>query len=86
MKSQIGINIPQDLINCIPENEDSLAKVNLIISCGGDGTILNISSKFQNLKVPPILPFSLGSLGFMSTFGKINFFLKINLKIISRFL
>jgi NAD kinase len=47
-------------------NED----FDLVVLCGGDGTMLHVSSLFQERPCPPILPFSLGSLGFMTTFGK----------------
>ncbi|ODV60057.1 ATP-NAD kinase, partial [Ascoidea rubescens DSM 1968] len=39
----------------------------LVITLGGDGTILFVSSLFQNF-VPPIIGFSLGSLGFLTNF------------------
>ncbi|KAI7906454.1 ATP-NAD kinase-like domain-containing protein [Cokeromyces recurvatus] len=40
----------------------------LIITLGGDGTILFTSNLFQT-KVPPIMPFHLGSLGFLAPFA-----------------
>lgn len=39
----------------------------LIITLGGDGTVLFVASLFQ-FDVPPILPFALGSLGFLTNF------------------
>jgi NAD kinase len=54
------------------ETEKELKDAQLVISCGGDGTLLHISSIFQNGPCPPVLPFSLGSLGFLSSFGKPN--------------
>lgn len=39
----------------------------LVITLGGDGTVLFVSSIFQK-HVPPILSFSLGSLGFLTNF------------------
>ncbi|KAI8888027.1 ATP-NAD kinase, partial [Backusella circina FSU 941] len=39
----------------------------LIITLGGDGTILFTSTLFQN-DMPPIIPFHLGSLGFLAPF------------------
>lgn len=52
-------------------NEEDLRKepIDLVVSCGGDGTILHVSSLFQGRECPPLLPFSLGSLGFLTTFG-----------------
>ena len=38
-----------------------------VITLGGDGTVLHASTLFQNV-VPPIISFSLGSLGFLTNF------------------
>ncbi|BAT91174.1 NAD(H) kinase [Vigna angularis] len=42
-------------------------KVDLVVTLGGDGTVLWAASMFKG-PVPPIVPFSLGSLGFMTPF------------------
>ncbi|PIA48334.1 hypothetical protein AQUCO_01400737v1 [Aquilegia coerulea] len=42
-------------------------KVDLIVTLGGDGTVLWAASMFKG-PVPPVVPFSLGSLGFMTSF------------------
>eukprot|EP00252_Welwitschia_mirabilis_P025954 TRINITY_DN8302_c0_g1_i1.p1 TRINITY_DN8302_c0_g1~~TRINITY_DN8302_c0_g1_i1.p1 ORF type:complete len:534 (+),score=96.31 TRINITY_DN8302_c0_g1_i1:449-2050(+) len=42
-------------------------KIDIVITLGGDGTILWAASMFKG-PVPPIVPFSLGSLGFMTPF------------------
>jgi NAD+ kinase len=42
-------------------------KFDLVLTLGGDGTVLFTSWIFQGI-VPPVLSFSLGSLGFMTTF------------------
>ncbi|KAI4386247.1 hypothetical protein MLD38_004193 [Melastoma candidum] len=42
-------------------------KVDLVVTLGGDGTVLWAASMFKG-SVPPIVPFSLGSLGFMTPF------------------
>lgn len=47
-------------------------KFDLIITLGGDGTVLFASTLFQSI-VPPILAFSLGSLGFLTNFEYDNF-------------
>ncbi|VVT47037.1 uncharacterized protein SAPINGB_P001512 [Magnusiomyces paraingens] len=39
----------------------------LVITLGGDGTVLYVSKLFQRI-VPPIISFSLGSLGFLTNF------------------
>lgn len=44
----------------------------LIITLGGDGTVLYVSSIFQK-NIPPVMAFSLGSLGFLTNFKFENF-------------
>ncbi|KAG5419323.1 UTR1 [Candida metapsilosis] len=39
----------------------------LVVTLGGDGTVLYVSNLFQKV-VPPVLSFSLGSLGFLTNF------------------
>lgn len=39
----------------------------LVITLGGDGTVLYVGGLFQNI-VPPVISFSLGSLGFLTNF------------------
>ncbi|KAG6253615.1 hypothetical protein E4U46_004332 [Claviceps purpurea] len=46
---------------------NSPQKFDLVLTLGGDGTVLFTSWLFQRI-VPPVLSFSLGSLGFMTTF------------------
>jgi NAD+ kinase len=47
-------------------------KFDLVVTLGGDGTVLFTSWLFQRI-VPPILSFSLGSLGFLTNFEFENF-------------
>ncbi|KDQ55155.1 hypothetical protein JAAARDRAFT_37675 [Jaapia argillacea MUCL 33604] len=42
--------------------------ISLIITLGGDGTILHASSLFRGGAVPPVLSFSMGTLGFLLPF------------------
>ncbi|MCJ1306907.1 NADH kinase pos5 [Agyrium rufum] len=50
------------------------AKTDLIVSFGGDGTILHASSLFStSASVPPILSFSMGTLGFLTAFPWSNY-------------
>ncbi|RDI83532.1 putative mannosyl-oligosaccharide alpha-1,2-mannosidase [Venturia inaequalis] len=51
----------RDLCWTMPE------KFDLVLTLGGDGTVLYTSHLFQRI-VPPILSFSLGSLGFLTNF------------------
>ncbi|CAF0755476.1 unnamed protein product [Adineta steineri] len=48
-------------------DQGDLPKIDLIICLGGDGTLLHASSIFQK-SCPPILSFSMGSLGFLTPF------------------
>lgn len=43
-----------------------------VVTLGGDGTVLFTSWLFQRI-VPPVLPFALGSLGFLTNFDYSNF-------------
>lgn len=42
--------------------------IDFILTLGGDGTVLYTSWLFQRGQVPPIIPFHLGSLGFLTPF------------------
>jgi NADH kinase len=42
--------------------------IDLVITLGGDGTILRASSLFRTGPVPPVLSFSMGTLGFLLPF------------------
>lgn len=46
--------------------------VDFVVTLGGDGTVLYAAWMFQK-KCPPILPFRLGSLGFLTTFDFAHF-------------
>nr|GEX64815.1 NAD(H) kinase 1-like isoform X3 [Tanacetum cinerariifolium] len=54
-----------DDISLLHENVD------FVVTLGGDGTVLWAASMFEG-PVPPIVPFSLGSLGFMTPFRILN--------------
>ncbi|KAJ3085410.1 hypothetical protein HK102_014196, partial [Quaeritorhiza haematococci] len=47
---------------------DSHDKIDFIVTLGGDGTVLYTSWLFQHSAVPPVIPFHLGSLGFLTNF------------------
>lgn len=53
--------------------EPGAEKIDLIVTLGGDGTILHASSLFKSGAVPPVLSFSLGTLGFLLPFRKYPF-------------
>ena len=59
-----------DKLVCLDKNDYSLLaeKVDLCITLGGDGTILHVSSLFDRSAVPPVLSFSMGTLGFLLPF------------------
>ncbi|XP_010031774.2 NAD(H) kinase 1 [Eucalyptus grandis] len=54
------------------EKKDMLKEIDLVITLGGDGTVLWAASLFQG-PVPPVVSFSLGSLGFMTPFSRENY-------------
>ncbi|KAI3905609.1 hypothetical protein MKX01_036518 [Papaver californicum] len=47
-------------------------KIDLVVTLGGDGTVLWAASMFEG-PVPPVVPFSLWSLGFMTPFHSENY-------------
>ena len=58
--------------HCLKYWDRKLASTNpelfdLVITLGGDGTVLYVSSLFQRI-VPPVMLFSMGSLGFLTNF------------------
>ncbi|CAK9438955.1 uncharacterized protein LODBEIA_P31790 [Lodderomyces beijingensis] len=54
------------------KNKDIIDKIDLMITLGGDGTILKGVSLFSNVKVPPVLSFAMGTLGFLLPFDYSN--------------
>jgi NAD+ kinase len=50
------------------ENVDGIGAVDLVITLGGDGTVLTAAWLFQGV-VPPIVPFHFGTVGFLNVFG-----------------
>ncbi|CCD25547.1 NADH kinase NDAI_0F02290 [Naumovozyma dairenensis CBS 421] len=48
--------------------EEITTRADLLVTLGGDGTILHGVSMFGNNQVPPVLAFSLGTLGFLLPF------------------
>ncbi|KAH9177813.1 ATP-NAD kinase [Lactarius sanguifluus] len=59
-------DIPRDVEVWRPG--DDAEKIDLVITLGGDGTILHASSLFKVGAVPPVLSFSMGTLGFLLPF------------------
>lgn len=55
------------------KNEDIVDKTELMVTLGGDGTILHGVSLFLNVNVPPVLSFAMGTLGFLLPFNFKNF-------------
>lgn len=55
-----------ELVSADPEQKTLLAqKTDFVITLGGDGSILHVSSLFDRDAVPPVLSFSMGTLGFL---------------------
>lgn len=59
-------DIPQGVEKWEPGGRDE--PIDLVITLGGDGTILHASSLFKKGAVPPVLSFSMGTLGFLLPF------------------
>ncbi|KAH9973688.1 ATP-NAD kinase [Lactifluus volemus] len=60
------IDIPQGVELWRPG--EGAEKIDLVMTLGGDGTILHASSLFKVGAVPPVLSFSMGTLGFLLPF------------------
>jgi len=56
----------EELNKLIPA--DVACRLDLVLTLGGDGTVLWACSLFGNGSVPPIVPLAMGSLGFMTPF------------------
>ncbi|EGD87948.1 hypothetical protein H112_04422 [Trichophyton rubrum D6] len=64
--TEIHDSLPFPVYTNLAESSIPPEKVDLIVTLGGDGTILRASSLFATSKiVPPILSFSMGTLGFL---------------------
>ncbi|RSH83172.1 NADH kinase pos5 [Apiotrichum porosum] len=58
-----------DLIVVEPQDTHLLpAHTHLVLTLGGDGTVLHVSNLFSSGECPPVLCFSMGSLGFLLPF------------------
>lgn len=78
LQSSKRFNAP-DIINKFPKANNNLRYwtkklalrspeiFDLVVTLGGDGTVLYVSNLFQRV-VPPVISFSLGSLGFLTNF------------------
>ncbi|WRT64061.1 uncharacterized protein IL334_000989 [Kwoniella shivajii] len=59
----------ENLIVASPGDENLLPlHTSLVLTLGGDGTILHVSNLFSQGECPPVLSFSMGSLGFLLPF------------------
>lgn len=52
-----------------PWTASEQSPIDLIVTLGGDGTILHASSLFKTGPIPPVLSFSMGTLGFLLPFN-----------------
>ena len=52
---------------------DTSLEIDLILTIGGDGTLLYTASLFQKGPIPPVMAFHAGSLGFLTRFSLENF-------------
>ncbi|KAJ1556137.1 hypothetical protein HK405_006388 [Cladochytrium tenue] len=58
----------QALVSKLSLQKDAAPAFDIIVTLGGDGTVLFTASLFNGVPVPPIVPFDLGSLGFLAVF------------------
>eukprot|EP01112_Ceratiomyxa_fruticulosa_P004532 TRINITY_DN15069_c0_g1_i1.p1 TRINITY_DN15069_c0_g1~~TRINITY_DN15069_c0_g1_i1.p1 ORF type:complete len:486 (-),score=45.43 TRINITY_DN15069_c0_g1_i1:13-1470(-) len=57
----------KELPKFVPLEKSLLDRIDFIICIGGDGTLLHASSLFSK-RIPPIIAFNMGSLGFLTPF------------------
>lgn len=72
-KSGVQVSFHLQLLACVPYTEasstaENAQPIDLVLTLGGDGTILHASSLFKSGAVPPVLSFSMGTLGFLLPF------------------
>ncbi len=70
LQADIGDHQKNKLIEFQENTEQG---VDVIITFGGDGTLMHCSSMFTEQRIPPIMSFDFGSLGFLSPFQFENF-------------
>jgi NAD kinase len=67
LKNKIDVKL-QGLVQFYPSDSLITQEFDLIITLGGDGTVLLAAWLFQN-HAPPIIPFHFGTLGFLTIFN-----------------
>ena len=77
--------IPKSLFEEINfcENKKLYNELDLIISLGGDGTLLGVSRKIAN--DIPVFSVNLGRLGFITEFSRMDFYEHLNLVLANKF-
>lgn len=58
--------------NAIKLTENIKSQISLLVTLGGDGTVIWATSLFKDHEVPPVVSFNLGSLGFMAKFPPVS--------------
>ena len=58
------------LVEMIDIESVGKSDIELLVTLGGDGTLLRVCQLFHNIEtlVPPIVPFAMGTLGFLTPF------------------
>lgn len=64
----LGRNSSDDVTLYTGSSDQFKNKTDMIVTLGGDGTILHATSLFASGDVPPVLSFSMGTLGFLLPF------------------
>ncbi|OAF64886.1 hypothetical protein A3Q56_07391, partial [Intoshia linei] len=59
-------NLGHQFVGISKHEQEMLDKIDLVITLGGDGTVIYAASLFQHKSPPPIATFHFGSLGFMA--------------------
>ncbi|AGO13094.1 AaceriAFL063Wp [[Ashbya] aceris (nom. inval.)] len=67
LRASLCATAPECVLYTGSESEIA-ARADLLVSLGGDGTILRAAGLFSEARVPPVLAFSMGTLGFLLPF------------------
>lgn len=71
LELNLKVKVENSLMGCLSKNvkvfrEEKCHKIGLVITVGGDGTVIWAARLFKHNAVPPMLAFNMGSLSFMT--------------------
>ena len=78
LEFNLNVRVEARLIGCLskkvnPFKEEKCHKIGLVITIGGDGTVIWAARLFKHSAVPPMLTFNMGSLSFMTYYSILEY-------------